>query len=84
MVAQVRGAAAVALVSNATTRLEGDLAGQGLAGLADAGGVDDRVGVAKPNPRVDHLAAERVGSRSAAACSSTTPRPMSQRLARWG
>jgi putative hydrolase of the HAD superfamily len=57
----VRGKAAVALVSNATTRLEHDLAQQGLDGLADAVVNTARIGVAKPDRRVYRIAAERVG-----------------------
>jgi HAD superfamily hydrolase (TIGR01509 family) len=54
--------ATVALVSNATTRLECDLARQGLNDLADAVVNTARIGVAKPDPRVYLIAAERVGA----------------------
>ncbi|MFE2270360.1 HAD-IA family hydrolase [Streptomyces lavendulae] len=59
---RVREVATVALVSNATTRLESDLARQGLDGLADAVVNSSRIGVAKPDPRVYLIAAERVGA----------------------
>lgn len=58
---RVRGTASVALVSNATTRLERDLERQGLAELADAVVNTARIGVAKPDPRVCGAAAERLG-----------------------
>lgn len=61
LLAQARAAAPVALVSNATTRLEEDLARQGLADLADAVVNTARLGVAKPDPRVYHHAAARLG-----------------------
>jgi putative hydrolase of the HAD superfamily len=51
----------VALVSNATTRLEWDLARQDLADLADTVVNTARIGVAKPDHRVYRLAAERLG-----------------------
>ncbi|MFJ9939785.1 HAD-IA family hydrolase [Streptomyces erythrochromogenes] len=57
----VREVASVALVSNATTRLERDLERQGLAGLADHVVNTARIGVAKPDPRVYRIAAERLG-----------------------
>ncbi|WP_405420838.1 HAD-IA family hydrolase [Streptomyces erythrochromogenes] len=57
----VREVAFVALVSNATTRLERDLERQGLAGLADHVVNTARIGVAKPDPRVYRIAAERLG-----------------------
>jgi putative hydrolase of the HAD superfamily len=62
LLARVREVAAVALVSNATTRLESDLARQGLDDLADAVVNTSRIGVAKPDPRVYLIAAERVGA----------------------
>ncbi|WP_331767195.1 HAD-IA family hydrolase [Embleya sp. NBC_00896] len=62
LLARLRGVAPVALVSNATTRLEWDLARQGLADLADTVVNTARVGVAKPDPRVYRIAAERVGT----------------------
>ncbi|WP_330457962.1 HAD-IA family hydrolase [Streptomyces sp. NBC_00820] len=52
----------VALVSNATTRLERDLARQGLADLADLVVNTARIGIAKPDPRVYRIAAERIGA----------------------
>ncbi|MGP3968056.1 HAD-IA family hydrolase [Streptomyces sp. 6N223] len=57
---QVRNVASVALVSNATTRLERDLARQGLTDLADTVVNTARIGVAKPDPRVYILTAERL------------------------
>ncbi|MFB7181540.1 HAD-IA family hydrolase [Streptomyces sp. NPDC056257] len=61
LLTRVREVVAVALVSNATSRLESDLARQGLDGLADAVVNTSRIGVAKPDPRVYRIAAERVG-----------------------
>ncbi|TPQ15620.1 HAD-IA family hydrolase [Streptomyces sporangiiformans] len=58
---QVRDVASVALVSNATTRLERDLARQGLGSIADTVVNTARIGVAKPDPRVYRIAAERLG-----------------------
>lgn len=52
----------VVLVSNATTRLESDLAALGLADLAADAVNTSRVGVAKPDPRVYRIAAERAGA----------------------
>lgn len=57
---RARQVATVALLSNATTRLEQDLARQGLDTLADAVLNTARLGVAKPDPRVYLLAADRV------------------------
>lgn len=51
----------VVLVSNATTRLEVDLAALGLDGEFDAVVNTSRIGVAKPDPRVLDAAAERAG-----------------------
>ncbi len=48
-------------MSNATTRLEQDLARQGLDDVADVVVNTSRIGVAKPDPRVFRTAAERVG-----------------------
>lgn len=59
---QVRDVASVALVSNATTRLERDLERQGLADLADTIVNTARIGVAKPDPTVYRIAAERLGT----------------------
>ncbi|MFF4041276.1 hypothetical protein [Streptomyces sp. NPDC001816] len=49
---RVRDVASVSLVSKGTTRLEQDLAGQGLDGLARAVVNTARIGVAKPSLRV--------------------------------
>ncbi|MFD9125057.1 HAD family hydrolase [Kitasatospora sp. NPDC059571] len=57
-----RAHARVALVSNGTTRLEHDLARQGLADLADTVVNTARIGAAKPDPRVFLAAADRVGA----------------------
>ncbi|GAB2900185.1 HAD-IA family hydrolase [Streptomyces mayteni] len=57
----LRGVIPVALVSNATTRLDEDLARLGLADVADAVVNTSALGVAKPDPRVYALAADRVG-----------------------
>ncbi|MER6313690.1 HAD-IA family hydrolase [Streptomyces sp. NPDC001581] len=62
LLTKVREVVAVALVSNATTRLESDLARQGLDDLAHAVVNTSRIGVAKPDPRVYRMAAERVGA----------------------
>ena len=62
LLTRARTVATVALVSNATTRLERDLARQGLADLADTVVNTARIGIMKPDPRVYHLAAERVGA----------------------
>ncbi|MEV3855078.1 HAD-IA family hydrolase [Streptomyces sp. NPDC050095] len=58
---QVGNVASVALVSNATTRLEWDLERQGLTDLADIVVNTARIGVAKPDPKVYRIAAERLG-----------------------
>ncbi|MFC9246096.1 HAD family hydrolase [Streptomyces sp. NPDC057136] len=55
---RARKAVTVALVSNATTRLDSDLARQGLDVLADAVVNTAHIGVAKPDPRVYLIAAE--------------------------
>lgn len=62
LLVQVRTVVSVALVSNGTTRLEEDLARQGLDGVADAVVNTARIGVAKPDPQVYRIAAERVGA----------------------
>ncbi|MFJ2029765.1 HAD-IA family hydrolase [Streptosporangium sp. NPDC087985] len=62
LLTKVREVATVALVSNATTRLEADLARQRLDDLADAVVNTARVGVAKPDPRIYLIAAEHVGA----------------------
>ncbi|AWZ04601.1 MULTISPECIES: HAD family hydrolase [unclassified Streptomyces] len=59
---RARKAVTVALVSNATTRLDSDLARQGLDVLADAVVNTAHIGVAKPDPRVYLIAAEPVGA----------------------
>lgn len=51
----------VVLVSNATTRLESDLAALGVADVATDVVNSARVGVAKPDPRIYAIAAERAG-----------------------
>jgi putative hydrolase of the HAD superfamily len=58
----VRRIAPVALVSNATTRLEHDLYRQGLGDLADTVVNTSRIGYAKPDPRVYLIAAQWVGA----------------------
>jgi putative hydrolase of the HAD superfamily len=63
LLSQARRVASVALVSNATTRLETDLARQGLTDLADTIVSSARIGVAKPDPRVYLIAAEQVGAQ---------------------
>ncbi|MEU8868803.1 HAD-IA family hydrolase [Streptomyces umbrinus] len=62
LLTRVRDVASVALVSNGTTRLEQDLARQGLDSLAHNVVNTARIGVAKPHPRVYRIAAERVGA----------------------
>ncbi|WP_308425189.1 HAD-IA family hydrolase [Wenjunlia tyrosinilytica] len=62
LLGQVRKVASVALVSNATTRLEEDLARQGLINVADTVVNTARIGVAKPDPRVYRIAAQRLGA----------------------
>ncbi|WP_229758756.1 HAD family hydrolase [Peterkaempfera bronchialis] len=57
----VRRRLPVALVTNATTRLEADLDALGLTGAVDAVVNSSRVGVAKPDPAIYRIAAERVG-----------------------
>ena len=61
LLARVREVVPLALVSNATSRLEWDLARQGLAELPTTVVNTSRIGVAKPDPRVYRIAAERVG-----------------------
>ena len=58
---KVRRFARLALVSNATSRLEEDLKRQSLDDLADVVVNTSRIGVAKPDPRVFAIAAESVG-----------------------
>ncbi|MBZ9639589.1 HAD family hydrolase [Streptomyces sp. PSKA30] len=50
------------LLSNASVTLEADLASLGLSGLADDIVSSARVGLAKPDPRIFRLAAERAGA----------------------
>ncbi|MER5600158.1 HAD-IA family hydrolase [Streptomyces sp. NPDC002265] len=64
LLGQVRKVASVALVSNATTRLEWDLDRQGLADLADTVVNTARIGVAKPDPQVYRIAAKRLGAQA--------------------
>ncbi|GAA3653607.1 HAD family hydrolase [Streptomyces fenghuangensis] len=62
LLGQVRKIVPIALVTNATTRLERDLARQGLSDLATTVVNTARIGVAKPDPRVYRIAAERLGA----------------------
>lgn len=62
LLVRARTVATVALVSNATTRLEWDLAQQGIDDLADIVVNTSRVGFMKPDPRVYLLAAEHAGA----------------------
>jgi putative hydrolase of the HAD superfamily len=59
--AQARQAVPVVLVTNATTRLEEDLARQGLSDVADLVVSSARLGVAKPDPRFYARAAAQAG-----------------------
>jgi putative hydrolase of the HAD superfamily len=61
LVAEVRGRARVGLITNATTRLEDELVLFGLDGAFDAVINSARVGLAKPDPRIFQLAADRLG-----------------------
>ncbi|MCL2732248.1 MAG: HAD-IA family hydrolase [Actinomycetia bacterium] len=61
MLRQVRGTLPVVLVTNATAWLDGDLALLGLDDLADHVVNSARVGVAKPDPAIFAIAAERAG-----------------------
>ncbi|MEY2243829.1 HAD-IA family hydrolase [Streptomyces sp. BF23-18] len=58
----VRDVARVALIPNGTTRLEQDVARQGLDSLAHTVVNTARIGIVKPDPRVYRIAAERVGA----------------------
>ncbi|MFI9585751.1 HAD family hydrolase [Streptomyces sp. NPDC052236] len=58
---RVRAHLPLVLVTNATPELENDLASLGLADLADHVVSSARVGVAKPDPRIYEIAAERAG-----------------------
>jgi putative hydrolase of the HAD superfamily len=62
LLTRARAVASVALVSNATTRLESDLERQGLSNLADIVVNSARIGIAKPDARVYRIAAQRVGA----------------------
>lgn len=62
LLTRVREVARVALVPNGTTRLEQDLARQGLDSLAHTVVNTARIGIAKPDPRAYRIAAERVGA----------------------
>jgi putative hydrolase of the HAD superfamily len=62
LLSRARQYVTVALVSNATTRLEQDLARLGLDDVADIVISSARVGVAKPDPRFYVIAAERAGA----------------------
>ncbi|WP_405897561.1 HAD-IA family hydrolase [Streptomyces sp. NBC_00727] len=59
LLTHARTVATVVLVSNATTRLEWDLARQGLDDLADAVVNTSRIGFMKPDPRVYAMAAAK-------------------------
>ena len=50
-----------ALITNCTTRLEADLEALGLTGAFDAVLSSARLGLAKPDPRIFHAAAESLG-----------------------
>jgi putative hydrolase of the HAD superfamily len=58
-----RGGTPVVLLSNATTRLESDLRQLGLDGAFDAVVNTAREGVAKPDPEVFRIAAQRAGAK---------------------
>jgi putative hydrolase of the HAD superfamily len=62
LLARAREVVTVVLVSNATTRLEWDLARQELHDVADIVLNSARIGIAKPDPRVYLIAAERAGT----------------------
>ena len=62
LLAKAREMVAVALVSNATTRLEQDLARHELTNLAHIVVSSARIGVAKPDPSFYIIAAEQVGA----------------------
>ncbi|MFJ5777724.1 HAD family hydrolase [Streptomyces sp. NPDC093094] len=59
---RARARVPLVLVSNASVRLEADLAALGLDDLADHVVSSARVGLAKPDPRILHLAAGRAGA----------------------
>jgi putative hydrolase of the HAD superfamily len=62
LLAKAREVVTVVLVSNATTRLEQDLAQHKLGTLADIVVSSARIGVAKPDPGFYIFAAERAGA----------------------
>jgi putative hydrolase of the HAD superfamily len=62
LLAKAREMVTVALVSNATTRLEQDLARHELSTLAHVVVSSARIGVAKPDPSFYTIAAEQVGA----------------------
>jgi putative hydrolase of the HAD superfamily len=62
LLTEVRRHVPVVLVSNATTRLEDDLAALGVLGAVDAVVNTSRIGAAKPDGRVYRHAAARVGA----------------------
>lgn len=61
LIRQVRRRVPVVLVTNATVWLDEDLALLGLADLADHVVNSSRVGIAKPDPRIYGIAAQRAG-----------------------
>jgi putative hydrolase of the HAD superfamily len=61
LLASARKHVPVVLVSNATTKLEADLAGLGIAELLDEVVNSARVGTAKPDPDIYRVAAARAG-----------------------
>ncbi|WP_245791760.1 HAD family hydrolase [Actinacidiphila rubida] len=61
MLGRLRGTVPVVLVTNATVWLDEDLARLGLHDVADAVVNSSRVGVAKPDPAIYAIAAERAG-----------------------
>lgn len=63
LVAAMRPRLRTGLITNATTRVEADLRLLRLDGCFDAVISSARVGVAKPDARIFHLAAERLGHR---------------------
>lgn len=63
LLAAARREVPVVLVTNATTRLESDLAALGILDLVDHVISSARVGVAKPDPRIYHEAAIKAGAQ---------------------
>lgn len=61
LAAELRPRLRTALLTNATTRLEADLARLGLDGCFDAVVSSARLGFAKPDPRIYRAAADRLG-----------------------